>query len=326
MNNGALVPVERKPDHDNVRILTVRGTAICLCGGLMSIITPAISCVLMSFGMSLLGREPLGRRGVASGLVACVFAAVGGALLLGNPTVIVSALIACAMSCASAYLASIRKLDATRMVVLAAIFGLAMVLGDLVLSRIQGTTVESILGDYYDSSIKDMMSNADIESRMLLRQARELYITYWPTMYFATAILMTVLARCGARIGVGVWDTGSGLSSLAIPRWAVMALAVFLAVDLVATRVIADTPHVIVVMGANLVSCARIVLAAQGLGVLLWFLENHNAGRATKVASGVLAALLEIMFAVMSVVGLVDTAVDFRRRKRESMDSQDEIG
>jgi len=317
---GGLVPfgqAQALGDFEE-RSRQIRGTTMCVTGGLASVVTPVLSCLIISLGAGLLGREPHGTRGLVSALVESVFAAIAGAVLLGVPQALVQSLIACAVSCVAAYLAARRGLSASRVVLVSVVCAAVMIGADTIVAHMSGTTVGEVLSSTFDQEATQMLADADIETRMVIRQTRQIYATYWPTIYFGMAFVMLLLARMGARRGLGLADTGGGFSSFALPRWVAFALLVAVVANLAVTRLTLAVPSVVVDAMANVVTCARIVLAVQGVGVAWWYLERRGARQATKVASGVLAALLELSFAVMSVVGLFDVAVDFRGRAHGS--------
>jgi hypothetical protein len=73
-------------------------------------------------------------------------------------------------------------------------------------------------------------------------------------------------------------------------------------------------------VAANVVMCCRIALAPQGAAALLWHLHERGAGRIRQGLTLLAGVWLETVFALLSVLGLLDVGLNLRHLARKRPD------
>ncbi|MDF1541997.1 MAG: DUF2232 domain-containing protein [Anaerosomatales bacterium] len=141
----------------------------------------------------------------------------------------------------------------------------------------------------------------------------------WPVDYFASALLAAVLS-----VAVAGWAASrTGATVQRLPRldavdlslhvlWPFIGAFVFLA----AGRVMSDGTTATTV-GLNLLLGTRLLLLAQGLGVVAAFYRRIGLGRVARGLGYVLLVLADSVMPLVSIVGLIDFWANFRKLPRE---------
>jgi len=199
---------------------------------------------------------------------------------------------------------------------------LIMMGADIVSTSLQGTTVTKVITSLVDQAVEANLSQVDLDGTSALLETRDMLLAHWPTMYFLVSAGMALFALLGALLG----ERSGGNSQQAgiatrydVPVWVAGLFAAGVAFEMLGPHLPAWKDEV-VLLGANIVMTMRLVLALQGISVLLWWLSERHAAWATRVLAVLVSLWFEASFALTSVAGLVDVAVNFRRLKRRRPD------
>lgn len=141
----------------------------------------------------------------------------------------------------------------------------------------------------------------------------------WPVDYFASSLIAAVLAVAA----IGWAARRSGVEVERLPRldaldlsphvlWPFIAAFAFLA----AGRVVEDS-EVATTAGLNLLLGVRLLLLAQGLGVVSAFYHRVGLGKWARGTGYVLLGIADSVVPLVSVVGLIDFWANFRKLPRE---------
>ena len=211
-------------------------------------------------------------------------------------------------------------------VALAAGIACLMMGADIVSTSLQGTSLTEVYTDVIDTAVEQSLGqnldSLDLDGTAEFLEARESVLAYWPTLYFVVGAATVVCSLAGVWLGDRVsrvrLEPGM-ISRFDVPLWVALLFAAGVAAELLGPRLPAWQEESALV-GANVVMCARIVLAQQGLSVLQWVMRERHARPPIRTLVVMLGLWLELSFALMSVVGLLDVAVNFRHLRRNRGD------
>ncbi len=164
----------------------------------------------------------------------------------------------------------------------------------------------------------------DSTARLVREQLHSLSATVfmlWPASYFETAALTALLAV----LAVGRAASLAGASVNRLPRLSEVDVSVhivwFVAVAMLlfaASPLVPAGSRLLAAVAGNMLLMARLPLLAQGAGVTAAALGRLRVGRMGGVVAFVFLAVAEIALYVVSIVGLADMWMNFRRLPRES--------
>ena len=307
------------PSGISSKTRTVFGVVWSLIGSTFVPVVPVLSNVLIAFGATLAYGNG-GRRGqIISLLAALVAGGVSTYLTLdvyGLPMTLVS--VACAFTLSWALVSG--RFNTSWLLVAAAAVTAAMIGIDTVSTSLQGTTITNVVANVVDKVVEASIGSLDLEGTTALLETRDQMVMYWPTIYFVVGASTAVCSLLGARVAARASNVQvvSGLEAIAhydVPLWVAVLFALGVAAQLLGPHLPAWREEVAMV-GANVIMITRLALAQQGLSVLQWWLREHNVRWFTRTFAVFAAVWLEMLFALASVVGLLDVAMNFRRLDR----------
>jgi len=124
------------------------------------------------------------------------------------------------------------------------------------------------------------------------------------------------IAWAGLRAGVATHRL-TRLAELQVSTYALVPIIAGL-LGLALGRFTAGTAGVVMtVIGGNLLVIGIPLLTAQGLGILLFWLDRLSMPRWSRVAATVGALVIEPILPIMTLAGLMDTWLNFRRLPRD---------
>ncbi|TLM78951.1 MAG: DUF2232 domain-containing protein [Actinobacteria bacterium] len=143
----------------------------------------------------------------------------------------------------------------------------------------------------------------------------------WPSSYFETAALTAVLAviaatRAAAARGAQV-NLPPRLAEVDLSVHFVWPVAVGLLL-LAASPVVDTDSRIVLAAGANLLVAARLAFLVQGMGVASSTMRKMGIGGPGRVIGSVMLLVADFLTYAVSVVGLADMWMNFRRLPRES--------
>ena len=316
-NQLAVRKDDQNPSERGTRPSFVLGIVWCAIGSAFLPLASVFANVLIAFGMTiaLAGTKRYEQTVVLP--VALVAATVAALTLFGVyaiPTTVISVLGAYALAWATVS----GRLRTGVFLLVAIAIGCAGACSDAVMTSMQGTSVPELMAQAVDEVVESSMASLDLEGTAAILEARDTVLAYWPTMYFVVGLANALCAL------LGTW-MGSKASRLPVqegmivrydvPLWVGVVFACGVAVELLGPR-LPLWQEGSAMVGANMVMCARIALAQQGLSVLQWRMRGRSVVHPARILAVIAALWLEMSFALASVVGLLDVAVNFRHLKR----------
>lgn len=301
---------------------TLLGAFWCSVGIALFPEASVLSSALVAFGAAVvLGSETRRTQALAM-LIATVVGSVVALLLFGVrplPMTLVSTLGAYAIGwgCVTG------RLGAGGLLLTSAALGLVGAGIDSALASMQGGSITSLLTEAVDKVVEMNEATADLDGMTAVLWAKEVFLAYWPTMYFVVGLTNVLCALYGAQTGartMGVRDDEGLMVRYDVPLWAVVVFALGVAIELLGP-VLPIGQETSAMVGANVVMCARIALALQGIAVLRWWMKERGVSRLARTAAVLAALWLELSFALASIAGLLDVAANFRslERRRPSL-------
>lgn len=293
------------------------GVVWCLGGSVLLSMMPVLACTLIAFGAAqVIGTGSL--RGQVLVLVAAIAAACADAFLLGGVYDIPMSV--CSIVCAFAMAALLMtgRLSTGKVLVAVAAIQAAMIGIDTVSTSLQGTSITALITDVVDQVVKGYMGSVDLDGMATLLETRDQLVAYWPTIYFLVAAGIVLCSLAGAWLGTrasGLPTKAGMISRYDVPLWVAVLFAVGVVVQLLGPYLPVGQEQAAMV-GANVVMCTRIALAQQGLSVLLWLLRARGVHAPARVLALLVALWVELSLALVSVVGLLDVILNFRRLER----------
>jgi uncharacterized protein YybS (DUF2232 family) len=125
------------------------------------------------------------------------------------------------------------------------------------------------------------------------------------------------IAWAGLRAGVATRRLPR-LVDLQVSTYALVPIIVGLGALAVGRFSAGTTSLVLTALGANLLVVSIPLLTAQGLGILLFWLDRLSVPRWGRIAVTVGAFVVEPILPVMTLAGLMDTWLNFRRLPRDA--------
>ena len=312
---GAIVPSSGVPQARKALPLAL-GYVLCALGGALAPSSSLGASLLVGFGMVVVSSgRPVSTR--ALGILAAVVPAAALGAMTGSS--IASSVVTCGIAVALAILACERKVTAGALCALVATGTLLQLGADALLALCQGTTLVTGINSVLEECLEQFGAaySATSDTLNLVRQLMRLV---WPVSYVTSVLLALLFACLGVRAAsTRVGDSKPELQKFTefdLPLWMVAVFVGSVVCVAVALTVNAGWADVLLAIGANVILAARFALAAQGLSVLFWLLDQKKANRVAKVLFGLVALVLELQFIVMSLVGLVDVWFNFRCLQR----------
>ena len=325
-DSAASTQLALRDDHDqpsgrSTRMQALLGMLWCLVGSAFVPLVQVGSNMLIAFGFASIAGAGHRRERVAALLLSLAAGGVITTVLTGVytlPMTMVSVLCAYGVACAVVE----GKLRTNGLVALAFSVTCAMLGTDVVSTSARGTSINEVIANAVNEVVETSMSQLSVEDVSAVLESRDQVMAYWPTLYFAVSAGMVLLSLAGAVLGarsIGRAPQSGMISRFDAPLWVGILFAVGAVAEMLASH-LPSWQHEATIVGANLVMITRLVLAQQGISVLLWWLRERHASGAIKVMSTLVALWVELSFALTSVVGLVDLAVNFRHIKRGRAD------
>ena len=312
---------DQGPSDRSTRQSFLLGIIWCAIGSAFLPLASVFSNALIGFGTTMALAGSKRREQMVVLPVALATSVVASLVLFGVyavPTTVISVLGAYTL----AWTIVTGRLRTGVFLLVAIAVGCAGACNDMVITSTQGTSVTELMAQAVDEVVESSMASLDLEGTAAILEARDTVLAYWPTLYFVVGLAKALCALFGSWVGAKASKVAVREGMIAhydVPLWVGLLFAFGVAVELLG-------PHlpmwqgVSATLGANVVMCSRIALAQQGLSVLQWWMRERGAARPARIIAVMAALLLETSFALASVVGLVDVAVNFRHLDRKRAD------
>ena len=299
----------------------IMGVMWCSLGSAFLPLAPVLANVLVAFGGAVAMAWGSRRERVIVLLCSLTAGCVSSFALIGAtdlPMTVVS--IVCAFALARAMV--LGTLSTGRVVLAAFLATAVMMVADTAITSQQGTSVSELVSTVVNETVEANLGSLDLEGTTALLETRDQLVAYWPVIYFSVGLGLVLCALAGAWLGArssGVPVQAGMISRFDVPLWVAVLFAAGVAAQLLGPRLPAWQDETTMV-GANVVMCARIVLAQQGLSVLQWWMRERRAIPPVRTAVVLMGVWLELSFALTSVLGLLDVGINFRRFERGRAD------
>jgi hypothetical protein len=281
--------------------------------------------VVLSFEFSLVGL-PLAAMGVAGltyrgrGVGAATSSAVGIAVVgvLQPASVIFVAPAVVAMLLAVALLSRIDAQWVGAMLTL--VLSIAGWGRDYVLLKGEGTSVYAMLSTEMNKAVAQQSATAGgAASVQAMREAANLMLSLIPMMYFITGLFTAI-----AVIVAIAWTAKRAGRTVKVPSLARLDLSPhvlwpFIVGVFALAASYASIPNAALwgVIGLNLVFCVSALFSLQGLGVAAGVLDRTRVGLGVRILALAALAVIDVFTHMVSLVGLIDFWINFRRLPRD---------
>lgn len=299
------------------RVRLALGVTWCVLGSAFVPMAPVASNVLLAFGMASVMSGTGLRERVACLLLSLAVSCGLGYVLAGAGSLPLTVLsVACAFGLSWVLVEGRLR---TWQVVVASVFGTGATLtADVISASLAGTSVTELVTKVVNDAVEANLESLDLSGTTALLETRDSLLALWPTLYFAVVLGLVACTLVGAWLGArtsGVAVEPGLMARFDLPLWVALCLGVGIVVELAGSLLPAWQEEVQGV-AANVVACSRILLAAQGLSVLIWMLRARGVPPLVRLSVVMLGFWLELSFALTSVVGLADMALNFRHLER----------
>ena len=289
---------------------------MCALGGATASVSPLLASFFVGYGVLAASG---GRKDALPGpIVTCVVASVASSLLMGNPA-IAEAVTACVLAATVAAVMALGRMTPGMGCALVG-GGTALVLGaDALMASLTGSSItESV------SSIVDLtVSSLDVTSpdmQLVVNQVRETMAMFWPLAYALVSLGVCLLAQFGARMVIrtrGLRELfGKPFSEFDLPIWPVAVLVAAILGAALGQGLGEERGSLVTMVSLNVLMVLRFAFAAQGFAVITWFVHEKHVPAGIGAFLYIGSFFLEMRFIVVSIVGLADFWLNFRRLGR----------
>jgi len=204
---------------------------------------------------------------------------------------------------------------------------LASVASDALVARLQGTNLLAVVAKESATAVEFLKKIAgnptSADTLRAIEESTKLISAAWPSAYFQSAVYASILV-----IAATVWAARRSGRPLEIPALGQLDLSphvlwpfvagVFM---LAASYGSFSGSYTAYVVGLNLVLCVRTLFFLQGIGVAAGVLDRAGVGLGGRILALAALAALDVPTFALSLTGLLDFWVNFRRLSREGRTS-----
>lgn len=318
---GTLVP--GGPAARTIKPSISHGTLMLVLGCIAAQFLPFIGVLLIAYGMRELA-EAKGPQGLALALaegaalvLITLVSDVAAAALLG-PMIVCSLGVVCCMWRS----ATVTNISVAIVVAALASFGV-----DAAVAAASGISVHGGAVSYLTESLEQSMGTG-VEGELLVSQLGFLIDALRPFMYVSSAALDALVAGIGSYL-MHVRSTGRptrpSLSNFDAPMWSVGVLSIAI-VCLGASFTDFPEAGILRTLSVTVLMSVRIIFACQGFGVANALMTSGRVrlGCLTRTLCIFFIFWSEMMFFIMSIIGLIDVWANFRKLPRDGSYAQEQ--
>lgn len=320
--NG-LVPVDRRvvPPETGTqsrlspRAQTIGGVLWCVAGGVvMSMATP-LGTMLVAVGSCLLAGTK-GRSGVLASVAVALAATLVTAFVTDDLPFDLVACAACGLAFGCLY--GLGRMTWGKGCAVFAATSVALLVIDAVMMWANGLNLGTYITDAVGELFSSIDASASVDLASQLKVFENAFDVLWPSAYTVVAFACVVCAALGARVALrdaGMAGRALPFREFDLPLWVGYCLLAGI-VGLVVASTVSVAQDAVLVVSANVLMGVRMVLAVEGVAVLVWLLDGHAVGGLLRGLALVAAVVLDVQFFVMAIVGLIDVWANFRHLNR----------
>ena len=312
-------PADEKPSEKRPALSVASGLFFCALGGAVAASgLPLVAPALVAYGLvscAVCG----GLRERVLAVLATLVPAVGFSVS-GGAVAVVAPVVLCLAALVTAELLVRERLTPGVGCVVVAGVTLAQLGAESLVALSQGATLAASMEALFDAYLQQLGSASTFDLAVQMSAIKALLSVLWPATYVVVALAAFLVAH------VGVWLAASRAGERApklprtvdydLPLWVVGVLVLAVAALAVTLTVPAASSQVLLMVAANVVVAVRFALVAQGLAVLVWFVQRHHMRGFGSALLGMAVLYLEAQFFVLTLVGLVDVWANFRHMQR----------
>lgn len=297
------------------------GSLMLVLGCIVELFLPFVGTLLIAYGMRELA-EARGVRGLA--IAAAESAVLVGVTALSDvttaallaPTLLCCLCIACCMW---------HGATVTNVSVAVVMVSLASFATDAGVAALEGLSVRESAVTYLTDAVRQSVETG-LEGNVLAGQLSAVIGVVWPFMYVASASFDALVAGIGSHL-MRVRCTGSvvrpSLQRFDAPLWSVAVLAISVVCLGASFAGFAESEaQFLRTASVTALLSVRIVFACQGFGVVDALLARKPIGCLTRTVCIFVTFWSEMMFFLMSIVGLIDIWANFRKLPRDGSSVQ----
>lgn len=315
---GQMVPRGAYGSGMDPRAALVAGCLWCAAGGAVTGLLGVFGSFCVAYGTCVL-TTTRGRQGIPLGLAASLAAGALGVLasLGATPSEVV---VYAGVGVAMGSLFGLGSLTSGRACVTAVAAALAFFASDAVGLALQGTSVSAYMGEVLSSLREGIsaMGATSIDATAAYQTVVGFLSVLWPSAYTLLGFGACACGAVGGRAALRRQPQATPAAPFRqfdLPLW-VVALLVAGVVGLAVAGALPVGGGAVRMVAANVLVGVRLLLAVQGLAVVVSWARARHMGPAAASLVVVVALVLDVQFFVMAVVGLVDVWANFRHLVR----------
>lgn len=212
-----------------------------------------------------------------------------------------------------------KKADTTHVTALIVVIACISILIDSAYAFASGTTIPEVMTSYLEQMLAAQSGNTALQTDVMNRMLIDVYVLLWPLTYMLSASMSVMCAALGSFFSAyfaGKNPPVRGLPFYDAPLWAVGVLATSILLIAFGTMP-SPVSQFLLTLGLSAAMSVRVIFLIQGLGVVSAKLLPH-AGCLMRFFIISFTFWLEMMFMIVSIIGLVDIWANFRKLERSN--------
>ena len=291
------------------------GYVMCAVGGAATSFMPVLSGALVGFGvLTMAGKK---RSDLPMAIVTCLVAAVvAGVVTAGIASI--ESIASCVLALAVAVVVTLGLMGPGPACLIVAV-GTALILGaDSVMAALAGSSITEMVSGVVDAYVSTLETTP--ETSAVAPMVREMMGTYWPLSFVILSIGTCLFSWIGATLAI----RSRGIAELYprpffefdLPLWPVAVLVAAILGAALGQGLGQENGALVSMVSLNTIMSLRFAFAIQGFAVLTWFVGTRRIPAIIAIVLTFAAFYLEMRFIIMSIVGLADIWLNFRRLRR----------
>ena len=212
-----------------------------------------------------------------------------------------------------------KKADTTHVAALIVAIACISMLIDSAYAAASGTTIPEVMTSYLEQMLSAQAGVVNLDTQIMNQLLIDVYVLLWPLTYMLSAAMSVTYAALGSyfsAFSAGKCAPVRGLPSYDAPLWTVGVLATSILLMAFGTMP-SPVSQVLLTVGLTAAMSVRVIFLMQGLGVVSAKLLPRT-GCLMRFFIISFAFWLEMMFMIVSIIGLVDIWANFRKLKRSN--------
>lgn len=316
---GAIVP--GGPAMRTVRPQASHGALMLVLGCVVALFLPYAGVLLSAYGMRELA-EASGVRGMVVALALSAALLAVGSFVDASLVVFMGPALVCSLAVVGCMWRGATVTNVSAAVVLGAAAALGL---DAAIAAFAGISVRDTIVSSLMAGVQSSVGTG-VEADLLVRQVEPLVVAVWPFTYVTGSAVNALVAGVGSHLmAVRSKDAHrpGSISRFDAPMWSIAVLAIS-TVCLGASFTGFPEAEALRTISVTALLSVRIIFACQGFGVASALMSSAHMGCLTRTICTFFLFWIEMVFFIVSIVGLVDVWANFRRLARSGPDAQEQ--